>query len=93
MPLTEEEERSCRDNQTLTLQVEALQAQLEEQTRLAKEQLDALLEDRRVKVEEAETRRQRDADKIQTLTEKYVDLSEIKKVMKELLFSSVRREW
>jgi ribosomal protein S12 methylthiotransferase accessory factor YcaO len=51
-------------------QVEALQAQLAEQTKLAKEQIDALMEDRRVRLEEFETRRQRDADKIQTLTEK-----------------------
>ena len=36
------------DNQTLLLQIESLQAQLEEQTKLAKEQVDALLEDRRV---------------------------------------------
>ena len=53
-------------------QVEALQAQLAEQTKLAKEQVDALMEDRRVKMEEFETRRQRDLDKIQTLTEKSV---------------------
>merc|ERR1711976_66260 len=59
-----------RDNETLSLQAEALQAQLAEQTKLAKEQVDALMEDRRVKMEEFETRRQRDLDKIQTLTEK-----------------------
>lgn len=47
-----------------------LQAQLEEQTRLAKEHIDALLEDRRVKIEENETTRLRDKDKILTLTEK-----------------------
>lgn len=58
------------DNDVLTLQVEALQAQLQEQTRLAKEQMDALIEDRRVKEEEMETRRQRDEAKIHTLTEK-----------------------
>ena len=65
-----EEEKYSKDNQTLTLQVEALQAQLEEQTKLAKEQIEALLEDRRVKVEEMETRRVRDTDKIKALTEK-----------------------
>jgi len=65
-----EEERYRKDNQTLNLQVEALQAQLEEQTKLAKEQVDALMEDRRVKIDEFEARRQRDTDKIQTLTEK-----------------------
>ena len=50
--------------------MEALQAQLEEQTKLAKEQVDALLEDRRVRIEEFETRRQRDEDKIKTITDK-----------------------
>ena len=47
-----------------------MQAQLAEQTKLAKEQLDALLEDRRVKEEEFETRRRRDEEKIRILTEK-----------------------
>lgn len=50
--------------------MESLQAQLGEQTKLAKEQLEALMEDRRVKDEEYETRRQRDEEKIKTLTEK-----------------------
>ncbi|CAF4617475.1 unnamed protein product, partial [Rotaria magnacalcarata] len=36
-----------RDNETLLLQIEALQAQLEEQTKLAKDQIESLLEDRR----------------------------------------------
>ncbi|XP_013384088.1 coiled-coil domain-containing protein 77 isoform X3 [Lingula anatina] len=65
-----DQDRYNSDNQTLTLQVEALQAQLEEQTRLAKDHVDGLLEDRRVKIEEYEARRQRDHDKIQTLLEK-----------------------
>lgn len=34
--------------------------------------MDAVLEDRRVKEEEYETRRQRDEEKIRILTEKYV---------------------
>ncbi|ELT96376.1 hypothetical protein CAPTEDRAFT_147477, partial [Capitella teleta] len=72
MKADEEREAAAyrKDNQTLSLQVEALQAQLGEQTKLAKEQIDALMEDRRVRMEEFETRRQRDVDKIQTLTEK-----------------------
>ncbi|KAL8222172.1 UNVERIFIED_CONTAM: Coiled-coil domain-containing protein 77 [Gekko kuhli] len=53
------------------LKVEALQAQLEEQARLAKEQLEALLEDRRIRIEEAQVQHQRDQDKIKDLTEKY----------------------
>ncbi|KAL8611279.1 hypothetical protein ACOMHN_013710 [Nucella lapillus] len=64
------EEKYKNDNEVLTLQVESLQAQLAEQTKLAKEQLDALMEDRRVKEEEFETRRRRDEEKIRILTEK-----------------------
>ncbi|CAN9498779.1 unnamed protein product [Ophioblennius macclurei] len=58
------------DNQTLLLQVEALQAQMEEQTRLAKEQVEALLEDRRIKTEEAQVQQQRDQERIASLTNK-----------------------
>ena len=58
------------DNQTLLLQIESLQAQLEEQTKLSKEEIDALLEDRRVHMEEQQAQRERDADKIKTLQEK-----------------------
>ncbi|KFP65898.1 Coiled-coil domain-containing protein 77, partial [Cariama cristata] len=63
-------ERYQRDNQTLLLQVEALQAQIEEQTRLSKEQVEALLEDRRIHMEEAQVQHQRDQDKIKTITDK-----------------------
>ncbi|KFU87789.1 Coiled-coil domain-containing protein 77, partial [Chaetura pelagica] len=63
-------ERYQRDNQALLLQVEALQAQLEEQTRLSKEQVEALLKDRRIHMEEAQVQHQRDQDKIKTLTDK-----------------------
>ncbi|KAK2546568.1 Ccdc77 [Columba livia] len=51
-------------------QVEALQAQLEEQTRLSKEQVEALLEDRRIHMEEAQVQHQRDQDKIKAITDK-----------------------
>ncbi|KFQ37751.1 Coiled-coil domain-containing protein 77, partial [Mesitornis unicolor] len=66
----ESPERYRRDNQALLLQVEALQAQIEEQTRLSKEQLEALLEDRRIHMEEAQVQHQRDQDKIKTITDK-----------------------
>ncbi|NXJ59686.1 CCD77 protein, partial [Rostratula benghalensis] len=66
----ESPERYPRDNQTLLLQVEALQAQIEEQTRLSKEQVEALLEDRRIHMEEAQIQHQRDQDKIKTITDK-----------------------
>lgn len=51
-------------------QVEALQAQMEEQTRLAKEQVESLLEDRRIKTEEAQAQQQRDEERIAALTDK-----------------------
>ncbi|XP_038161506.1 coiled-coil domain-containing protein 77 [Cyprinodon tularosa] len=63
-------EQCKRDNQTLLLQVEALQAQMEEQTRLNKEQVEALLEDRRIKTEEAQAQRQRDQERIAALNQK-----------------------
>lgn len=50
--------------------MEALQAQMEEQTRLAKEQVESLLEDRRIHVEEAQVQHQRDQDRITALTNK-----------------------
>ncbi len=52
------------------VQVEALQAQLEEQTRLAKDQVEALLEDRRIHQEERQVQHQRDQDRITALTDK-----------------------
>lgn len=51
-------------------QVEALQAQMEEQTRLAKEQVESLLEDRRIKTEEAQAQQKRDQERITALTDK-----------------------
>ncbi|KAF7663633.1 hypothetical protein LDENG_00205680 [Lucifuga dentata] len=63
-------EQYKNDNQTLLLQVEALQAQMEEQTRLAKEQIESLLEDRRIKTEEAQAQRQRDEERITALNDK-----------------------
>ncbi|CAH2276391.1 coiled-coil domain-containing 77 isoform X1 [Pelobates cultripes] len=59
-----------KDDQTLLLQIEALQAQLEEQTRLSKEQVESLLDDRRIRMEEAQVQHQRDQDKVKELTEK-----------------------
>ncbi|XP_015669658.1 coiled-coil domain-containing protein 77 [Protobothrops mucrosquamatus] len=67
----ESADRYQRDNQTLLLQVEALQAQLEEQTKLSKEQIEALLEDRRIRIEEVQVQHQRDQEKIKDTTEKY----------------------
>ncbi|KAM9495750.1 coiled-coil domain-containing protein 77 isoform 2-T5 [Clarias gariepinus] len=58
------------DNQTLLLQVAALQAQLEDQTRLAKEQVASLLEDRQIHLEEKQVQQQRDQERVSALTEK-----------------------
>ncbi|XP_008335713.1 coiled-coil domain-containing protein 77 [Cynoglossus semilaevis] len=63
-------EQYKNENQTLSLQVEALQTQIEEQTRLAKEQIESLQEDRRIKTEEAHAQQQRDQDRITALTDK-----------------------
>lgn len=52
--------------------MEALQVQMEEQTRLAKDQIETLLEDRRIKAEEAETHRIRDQEQIRALTDRWV---------------------
>ncbi|KAJ3596417.1 hypothetical protein NHX12_002824 [Muraenolepis orangiensis] len=58
------------DNQTLLLQVEALQAQMEEQARLAKEQVESLLDDRRIQLEEAQGQHGRDEQRVEDLTDK-----------------------
>ncbi|CAL1595553.1 unnamed protein product [Knipowitschia caucasica] len=63
-------EQYKNDNETLLLQVEALQTQMGEQTRLAKEQVESLIEDMRIKTEEALAQEQRDRERIAALTEK-----------------------
>ena len=50
------------------VQVEALQAQLEEQTRLSREQVAGLMEERRIRIEEVEIHQQRSRDRITELT-------------------------
>ncbi|KAM9807523.1 coiled-coil domain-containing protein 77 [Neosynchiropus ocellatus] len=58
------------ENQTLLLQVEALQAQMEEQTRLAKEQVESLMADRKIQTEEAQAQKRRDEQHIHSLSDK-----------------------
>lgn len=65
------------DKETLLLTVEALRAQLEEQTRLCKEQVETLLEDRRVKAEEADVQHQRDSDRVKCLADKLQNTQEL----------------
>ncbi|XP_048191122.1 coiled-coil domain-containing protein 77 [Perognathus longimembris pacificus] len=61
-------EHHPRDTDTLALQVEALQAQLEEQTRLSREQVHSLMEDRRIHLEEIQVQQQRNQHRIKELT-------------------------
>ncbi|MBZ3887800.1 Coiled-coil domain-containing protein 77 [Sciurus carolinensis] len=56
------------DIETLILQVEALQVQLGEQTKLSREQVEGLMEDRRIRIEEIQVQHQRNQDKIKELT-------------------------
>ncbi|KAJ8790827.1 hypothetical protein J1605_020921 [Eschrichtius robustus] len=57
-----------RDMQTLILQVEALQAQLEERSRLLQEQVAGLVEERRICMEEVQAHQQRDRERVAELT-------------------------
>lgn len=69
--MKEKEEKSethHRDIQVLILQVEALQAQLEEQTKLSREQVEGLLDDRRIRLEEIQVHHQKSQDRIKELT-------------------------
>jgi hypothetical protein len=50
--------------------VEALQAQLGEQTKLSREQVEGLMEDRRIRVEEIQVQHQRNQEKIMELTKR-----------------------
>lgn len=55
---------------SVCVQVEALQAQLQEQTRLAKEQVESLLDDRNIKSQEAQAQRLHDQKQMASLTDK-----------------------
>jgi len=59
-----------RDYESLLLQINALETQIQEQTKLSKEQIDALMEDRKTHMEEYETQRLKDAGIIKQLKEK-----------------------
>lgn len=69
--------------ESLKLTCESLRAQLAEQSKLAKEQVEILLEDRRVKEEECQLRADRDIEKINTLKDK-------QKKCQDLLYQSTR---
>ncbi|XP_012879119.1 PREDICTED: coiled-coil domain-containing protein 77 [Dipodomys ordii] len=61
-------EHHQQDVETLALQVEALQAQLEEQAKLSQEQVHGLMEDRRIHLEEIQVQQQRNQLRIKELT-------------------------
>jgi len=67
--LGSEKQRNLDDRQILVLQIEALQSRLEEQTRLAKDQIAALKDDKKITREEADAARKRDEIKLGGLTE------------------------
>lgn len=50
---------------------------MEEKTRLAKEQIEMLMEDRRLKMEEAEVQWNRDQKQIRALTDRWVTFNKI----------------
>ena len=70
------------DTEILLLQIEALQSQMKEQAELGREQTEALLEDRRVRIEEMQTIIERDRSKIQSLNEKWVTAIPNKEMVK-----------
>ncbi|XP_002154504.3 coiled-coil domain-containing protein 77 isoform X1 [Hydra vulgaris] len=57
------------ERQNYQLQIESLQAQLEEQTKLSREQINSLLEDRKVQNDEQKAQQVQDAEKILRLTD------------------------
>jgi coiled-coil domain-containing protein 77 len=59
-----------RDYESLELQINALETQIQEQVKLSKEQTEALLEDRRTRIEEYETQRVADNLCMKELREK-----------------------
>lgn len=59
-----------RDYESLLLQINSLETQIQEQTKLNKEQIDSLMEDRRAHIEESETQRLKDTNAINNLKEK-----------------------
>uniref|UniRef100_A0A8C8U464 Coiled-coil domain containing 77 n=1 Tax=Peromyscus maniculatus bairdii TaxID=230844 RepID=A0A8C8U464_PERMB len=58
----------CEQYEPSAFKAEALHAQLEEQTKLAREQVEGLMEDRRIRIEEIQVQHQRNQDKVKELT-------------------------
>lgn len=66
-----------RDYESLLLQINSLETQIQEQTKLSKEQIDSLMEDRRTHMEEYETQRLKDSNNIKALKEKLLKTSNL----------------
>ena len=66
-----------RDYESLLLQINSLETQIQEQTKLSKEQIDSLMEDRRTHMEEYETQRLKDSNMIKGLKEKLLKTSSL----------------
>ncbi len=88
-----------RDYESLLLQINALETQIQEQTKLSKEQIDSLMEDRRTRMEEYETQRLKDASLIKQLKEKLLQTQNLlHESTKDFLdskyeFRSFERKW
>lgn len=88
-----------RDYESLLLQINALETQIQEQTKLSKEQIDSLMEDRRTRMEEYETQRLKDANLIKQLEEKLLQTQNLlHESTKDFLdskyeFRSFERKW
>eukprot|EP00118_Oscarella_pearsei_P013916 m.115619 g.115619 ORF g.115619 m.115619 type:complete len:408 (+) comp37553_c0_seq2:285-1508(+) len=65
------------DRTSLALTIESLHSQLEDQTRLAKEQVEALLQDRQVRMEENQVQRDRDEEKLSVVTGRLHEVQEL----------------
>ena len=63
-------DRYPKDYKSLQLQIQTLETQIQEQTKLSKEQIEALQEDRKIRMHEYESTRSKDADTIGKLREK-----------------------
>lgn len=88
-----------RDYESLLLQINALETQIQEHAKLSKEQNDALLEDRRTRMEEYETTRLKDAQAIKQLRDKLLTTQNLlHESTKDFLDSkydmrSIERKW
>jgi coiled-coil domain-containing protein 77 len=66
-----------RDYESLLLQINSLETQIAEQTKQSREQIDALLEDRKTRGEEFEAQRLKDACMIKELREKLLQTQQL----------------